>query len=82
MNSLLDVLYGCPECGLNECECINSAEEEFSQPEPDGSITPPITSPTIGTLVAAHCPGLSPFTTHPLIPPLYRGISLNQQYFG
>ena len=27
---LLDVLYGCPECGLNSCECDNSANEDDS----------------------------------------------------
>ena len=28
VDSLLHVLYDCPECGLNSCECIESAESE------------------------------------------------------
>ena len=29
LTSLLDVLYGCPECGLNKCECVK--EDECSE---------------------------------------------------
>ena len=68
INSLLDVLYGCPECGLNACECNFSAEEDFSQPEPDGSFTPPLTSPTTETLASAPCLGLTPWTPPPTLP--------------
>ena len=33
LNSLLDVLYGCPECGLNNCECDYSVNKGDFQPE-------------------------------------------------
>ena len=34
VDSLLDVLYGCPECGYNSCECDLSLEEASPEPEP------------------------------------------------
>ena len=41
VNSLLDVLYGCPECGLNACEC--DAEENFPLTSPsECSVEPPL----------------------------------------
>ena len=58
LNSLLDVLYGCPECGLNKCECNDSVyEDEFTShpsppptpaeqhPPPQNSGSPPWTPP-------------------------------------
>ena len=33
LNSLLDVLYGCPECGLINCECNDSVNKNNFQPE-------------------------------------------------
>ena len=33
LNSLLDVLYGCPQCGLNSCECNFSVEEDDAEPK-------------------------------------------------
>ena len=30
VNSLLDVLYGCPECDLYECECKDSPDRDYS----------------------------------------------------
>ena len=42
--SLLDVLYGCPECGLNQCECDDSVEGdksfETSHPSPPPTPAP------------------------------------------
>ena len=35
LESLLDVLYGCPECGLNCCECQDIVDED--DPRPDGT---------------------------------------------
>ena len=37
VNSLLDVLYGCPECGLNSCECDDCITEEDYKPEDSSS---------------------------------------------
>ena len=68
MNSLLDVLYGCPQCGLNACECNFSAEEDFSQLEPDGNITPHSTTPAAETLASAPCLESSPWTPPPTPP--------------
>ena len=34
VDNLLDVLYGCPECGCNSCECDSFVEEVKSEPEP------------------------------------------------
>ena len=34
VDSLLVVLYGCPECGCNTCECDSFVEEDKSEPEP------------------------------------------------
>ena len=33
LESLLDVLYGCPECGLNSCECQDIVDEDDPRPQ-------------------------------------------------
>ena len=70
LNSLLDVLYGCPECGLNKCECNDSVyEDEFTShpsppptpaeqhPPPPNSGSPPWTPPP--TLPCTSCGGVN-----------------------
>ena len=51
VDSLLDVLYGCPECGLNSCECNDSDEYETTSPSkpsatPFEALSLPLSSPT------------------------------------
>ena len=38
MNSLLDLLYGCYECGLNQCECNDSLKEDKIEPDSSTSL--------------------------------------------
>ena len=38
VTDLLDVLYGCPECGLNSCKCRELAEEDYSGRGGDNSV--------------------------------------------
>ena len=64
LSSLLDVLYGCPECGLNNCECDESGHEESSKPE--------------GSRSNQHCtsqPSPPPSPTAQLTPSLSSGLS-------
>ena len=68
VNSLLDVLYGCCECGLHKCECNDFVEEEESSPHPISD--PP--SPPAQATSACHPPPLStgsPPWTPPPTPP-------------
>ena len=72
ITSLLDVLYGCPECGLNSCECDNSVNEDDStegsslaQYSTLPSFSPPLSS---AQLLAPPSSG-SPTWTPPPTPP-------------
>ena len=72
VTSLLDVLYGCPECGLNSCECDNSVNEDDStegsslaQYSTLPSFSPPFSS---AQLLAPPSSG-SPTWTPPPAPP-------------
>ena len=57
MNSLLDILYGCPECGLNSCECINT-DESITEPTPDSDSSTPAPAETpSATLPSSPCGG-------------------------
>ena len=59
LESLLDVLYGCPECGLNSCECKDSVDEK--DPRPDAQPSPPPTpSPRLPPPATAWTPPPTP----------------------
>jgi len=60
LNSLLDVLYGCPECGLNKCECVK--EDECSE-QYHSNLSPPPTP------AAVHPPPRSSHTSQWTPPP-------------
>ena len=72
LNSLLDVLYGCPECGLNNCECDDHVKEDESDPESssfpqhlESQPSPPPTTPA-AQLPPPPCSGLlSPWSPPP-----------------
>ena len=66
VTNLLDVLYGCPECGCNACECDISVEGENSEPE--SPFLPPYDEHT-ETLSAPPLPP-PPSTVYPWTPPL------------
>ena len=65
MKSLLDILYGCHECGLCDCDCHNSVDEET------GSSLPPQSSPpdTPSQTPSQHYPQSSSQWTPPPTPP-------------
>ena len=67
LESLLDVLYGCPECGLNQCECGDSVEEEkpFEQSSSHPS-PPPTLAPQQPPLACSS--GSTPWTPPPTPP--------------
>ena len=65
MKSLLDILYGCHECGLCDCDCHNSVDEET------GSSLPPQSSPpdTPSQTPSQHYPQPNSQWTPPPTPP-------------
>ena len=65
VDSLLDVLYGCPECGCNACECDSFVEEDKSEPEPSNM------SPYHGPTETSSAPPLHPASSigYPWTPP-------------
>ena len=65
MKSLLDILYGCHEFGLCDCDCHNSVDEET------GSSLPPQSSPpdTPSQTPSQHYPQSSSQWTPPPTPP-------------
>ena len=67
VNSLLDVLYGCPECGLYECECQDS-------PDGDYFVCTPLQENVSSTLPPATLPSMT--STAPLLPQLSEDPSL------
>ena len=75
INSLLDVLYGCPECGLNKCECGEAFMEEDSSsylpPQCASTVEPsfpPSTTPS-NTPAAPQPPTQSSSGSPPWTPP-------------
>ena len=89
INSLLDVLYGCPECGLNKCECGEAFMEEDSSsylpPQCASTVEPsfPPSATPSNTPAAPQHPtqpssGSSPWTPPPT-PPC---ISCGEANFG
>ena len=65
LKSLLDILYGCHECGLCDCDCHDSVEEE------SGSSLPPQSSPPdtpYQTSSQHHSPPSSQWTPPPTPP--------------
>ena len=73
VNSLLDILYGCHGCGLMECECKESVDEE-NLSEGDhysgGNHFPP--SQTLTSLVIPPLESVSPPWTPPPTPPCFK----------
>lgn len=74
MNSLLDLLYGCYECGLNQCECNDSLKEDKIELDSSTSLSKhhtshlsPPTSPAAGHPLQPGC-GTSPWTPPPTPP--------------
>ena len=74
ITSLLDVLYGCPECGLNSCECDNSVNEDdyaenssSTQPSTLPSFPPPISS-ALAQLLPRPSSDVSTWTPPPTPP--------------
>ena len=72
VTSLLDVLYGCPECGLNSCECDYSVNEDdytegssLTQHSTLPSFSEPISS---AQLLAPPSSGSSTWTPPPTPP--------------
>ena len=76
VDSLLDVLYGCPECGLHECECNDSVEEVNSISNPIITIsteqceeTSQLSLPCATSFeILSPCSRLSPWTPPPTPP--------------
>ena len=74
MESLLDILYGCSGCGLCECECNDSGEDENTIPSPAISTQAHLTlsssksMATTSPLCPTPCSGSSTWTPPPTPP--------------
>ena len=74
LKSLLDVLYGCHECGLCECECSdsikNNCDDSFLPPESvtSGEQSSPPTPPHIPAAQCPPPPNSAPWTPPPTPP--------------
>ena len=64
--SLLDVLYGCPECGLNQCECDDSVKGDKSFEQTSHPSPPPTPAPGQSPLACSG--GSTPWTPPPTPP--------------
>ena len=77
LTSLLDILYGCHECGLCDCECNDAGDEDCTSSLPpecvttgDGNLSSPPDTPSQTTPSTQHPPhpSLSPWTPPPTPP--------------
>ena len=62
MESLLDLLYGCNECGLGECECNDSVKEDCGISVPPQHVTTLDPSPDTASQTQAAQSSSTPLT--------------------